>query len=805
MKNTSLKMQRLVVLFLFLIALLAVSCGTLEIALENTSTPGETVTPTSVVLATEDTDPATQEATPSPPLILAATELRVAFVKDTEHGNNVWLWTEDEREAIPLTKDGGVGNVKISDDGEIVAFTRGDGLWMVKSDGTDERHLVSADEFTAMESREAGFEVALNRFDWVPGTHVLAFNTRLRTEIGLILNDDLHLVNADTLERTDLLPPGEGGEFHYSPDGRQVAVVTRGTISLMNADGSNQREAFTYTPVSTHSEVAYYAEPVWAANSDSLRVAIPPADPIIQPSPPTSVWHILPNGTPARMWNIATGQMKPSVISPDLRYVAHLHYEQTDAASFPMSSLLITDLNDGETVTYYPQTGSGETTSPYPEATLIYGWSPDSQHLAFLANLPDLAPQVQIGRLGGDIVPVYDDADVIIDMRWVDADRYLFLAQNPRGWDIMLGEISGPVKNLAFVSESPPIYDFATPPYDTTTSAVGTPPPSDDTSTLDDSGDSSIPFGLIYRTADGLWHVNADGESTPILDRYGTLSPDSTRVLYDESDDIWLADVSTGERRNLTQTPDRVECCAQWWPGRSDIILFSSKLPENEGPNFGFPAVVQLDGSGYQVLDDTQVSFALPAPSPDGQTAAYDKAGQAWLYRPDTGPEPFDLTPFGLSNDPQLRVVSPAWSADGRQIAWVIGDCRQGDCQYGIGVFDLDAETFQLLHPYTPAGRGGQPSAPLWSPDGRWLAFIPWESSTDRMGLWVAQADGQQEYHFAQSFSPVWSPDGRWLAFGSTPQGLGSGIWLVEVGTWDPRSLNLPDDAHLVGWANPLP
>ena len=55
--------------------------------------------------------------------------------------------------------------------------------------------------------------------------------------------------------------------------------MTSGTIRLVNADGSERREAFTYTPVVTRSEFQYYAQPVWAPDSDCLRVAIPPADP----------------------------------------------------------------------------------------------------------------------------------------------------------------------------------------------------------------------------------------------------------------------------------------------------------------------------------------------------------------------------------------------------------------------------------------------------------------------------------------------------------------------------------------------
>jgi Tol biopolymer transport system component len=819
------------VLFLTLAVFSLSACGTLEVGVERPPAMRETANATVTALAAEKADLATQVATlestsdtpsllvatptlmPFPTPIPASTELRVAFVNVTEYGNNVWLWTEGEKEAAPLTKDGGVSDVRISDDGEIVAFTRGDGLWMVGSDGTEERELVSAEDFSAMEPREPSESgVVLNRFDWIPGTHLLAFNTRLQMEVGLVLNDDLHLVNADTQGQIALLPPGEGGEFTYSPDGRQLAIVTRGSISLAAADGSNRREVFTYTPVATHSEAPYYARPVWAADSSALRVAIPPVDPYAQPSPSTSVWHIPADGTPASLiGNIATGQTRESIFSPNLRFVAHLHLDQSDPTSYPIASLLITSLDDGETALYYPEmdTGtqvtldSGEKITEYPAASLFYGWAPDSQHFAFLANVdPALPPQALIGQLGVDAAPIYSDAEVVIDLRWVDADRYLFLAKGPKGWDILLGHLQfgGLITSVAAVVDDPPAYDFAAPPYGAVVPESGI------------TESTPIPFGLIYQTAEGLWHVNSDGEVVQIFEHpranRPAVSADGTQILYDEADDLWLADITTGERRNLTGTPERFECCGQWWPGQPDLILFSSSNPEDEGPNYGYPTVARLDGSEYRELDDGQVSFTLPAPSPDGQTVAYDRAGQAWLYEMDTGVAPFDLAAYGLSSDPQLRVLSPAWSPDGQQLAWIVGDCRQGECQYSVGVFDLETQAVQLLHPYTPVGTGGQPPAPAWSPDGRWLALGTWASDPRDAGLWVARANGQEEFHVDASLGradphPVWSPDGRWLAFSSTPQGMGSGIWLAKVGTWDLYPLDLPLDARIADWTSP--
>jgi Tol biopolymer transport system component len=181
------------------------------------------------------------------------------------------------------------------------------------------------------------------------------------------------------------------------------------------------------------------------------------------------------------------------------------------------------------------------------------------------------------------------------------------------------------------------------------------------------------------------------------------------------------------------------------------------------------------------------------------------------LYRQDAGPEPFDLGPYGLSNDPELHLYSPAWSPDGERLVWLISDCREDGCQWSIGVFDLEAQTVQLLHPHWPAGMGGQPPAPSWSPDGQWLAAAVWAEDPGESGIWVLRADGGQEdeHHLATgrgrgSPEVVWSPDGRWLAIGDSAQGEGpKRFYLAGAGTWGLQSLDLPADGTLVAWVSP--
>ena len=464
----------LIVVFI-LVSILASACGTLQVGVERitrpTPTRGPTLPPTLTatvtVPGTEAVPPTstvttpTQEATavstvapeavptasPTPQTTLTPTRetpvLRVAFVKE----DNVWLWSEGA-EARALTSAGEVTALEISDDGEVVAFTREIELWAVNSDGSDERRLIDIEDIAAMVERgDPG--VRVYRFEWVPGTHVVAFNTRLQLEVGLALNDDLRLVDADTLEQRVLLPRGEGGEFHYSPDGRQIAIVRSGTIGLVDADGGNQREALTYTPPATYSEFRYYARPVWAADSSSLRVVIPPVDPLAQPPQLASIWHLRTDGWPARLiGSIAARAIDWRAFSPDLSHVAYLEQVEDAPPGSREGGLLITDLDDGETITYTAQ------------ASDVYGWSPDSSHFSFMTDSE--LPQAQIGQLGSDPIPAYEEPGVVaIDVRWIDAERYLFTTITAEGRSILLGEIGGSSTVVVTVAGRSLIYDFA--------------------------------------------------------------------------------------------------------------------------------------------------------------------------------------------------------------------------------------------------------------------------------------------------------------------------------------------------------
>ena len=115
----------------------------------------------------------------------------------------------------------------------------------------------------------------------------------------------------------------------------------------------------------------------------------------------------------------------------------------------------------------------------------------------------------------------------------------------------------------------------------------------------------------------------------------------------------------------------------------------------------------------------------------------------------------------------------PAWSPDGRQIAFG----RGVQDQRAVFVMDANGANARQVTPW--ALRGGQPD---WSPDGKRLVFYSnWDGPQSvSANLYTAAPDGsglRQLTHArggkVQYLSASFSPDGKWIAAGRTP-GVGS-------------------------------
>ncbi|SRR5579871_1108117 len=155
-------------------------------------------------------------------------------------------------------------------------------------------------------------------------------------------------------------------------------------------------------------------------------------------------------------------------------------------------------------------------------------------------------------------------------------------------------------------------------------------------------------------------------------------------------------------------------------------------------------------------------SNTQPDVSPDGRHVVFVSnrdGGKGQIYVMDAdGSHPRNLT-----GDPKIHDDSPAWSPDGRKIAF------QSDRRSVSDIFTMDADGG---HP-TPIAPGARAA---WSPDGKMLACA--RSIDGHSEIFVVAADGSSpprqvtfDHHFCAD--PTWSPDGTRLAFTSAgAQGL---------------------------------
>jgi hypothetical protein len=387
-------------------------------------------------------DPATNtpEPTPVPPPFL-----QVIYVKD----GDVWYWDEDGLN-LQLTFLGDVTSVVLSDDGQVTAFIRGtdyihEQLGAVNTDGTNLRTLVSLADFVTMIAHPDALSAVPYRLAWVPGTHTLSFNTRMTFEgPGLILPDELRQVDADTLTLSTLLPAGQAGDFYYSPDGSQIALVNATQISVVDEDGSNRRDLLTFPTVITYSEYNYYPPVVWSPDSTFLRAAIPPHDPLIDPPELTTIWHLPADGSPPSILTTLTlvpfFHEIPS-ISPDMSKMAYLTMVTPGAP--PIVDLHISNVDGSGDVIY----NSGD--------RQFEAWSVDSTHFIYTEGGHN--PKIgQIGFLPQNITGV----TLMLNIQWVDDTHFLYLNRPTGSWELWLGELNAPGILIGSTTGDRIWYDF---------------------------------------------------------------------------------------------------------------------------------------------------------------------------------------------------------------------------------------------------------------------------------------------------------------------------------------------------------
>lgn len=205
--------------------------------------------------------------------------------------------------------EGPVGGFKISPDGRWVAYeaiTREEplpksGLWVVGTGTGRPRPIVNAAEVERLapvppaDSEISRAAIAGDRWGWTPDSGALIFGTFqqfLDEPYSAISRDDLWKKSLAGGDAAQLMVPGQGGRFSFSPDGSRMVIIRVGldddriinNLAIASSTGRDWRELLRMAPLRTGSEWIVYPKPQWSADGQTLLLAL------TRPAPSREGW-----------------------------------------------------------------------------------------------------------------------------------------------------------------------------------------------------------------------------------------------------------------------------------------------------------------------------------------------------------------------------------------------------------------------------------------------------------------------------------------------------------------------------------
>jgi len=241
-------------------------------------------------------------------------------------------------------------------------------------------------------------------------------------------------------------------------------------------------------------------------------------------------------------------------------------------------------------------------------------------------------------------------------------------------------------------------------------------------------------------------------------------SPDGHSLAYESraTGTIWISDLSGQNARQVTPAePPGFEDTEPRFSPNGRELAYVTRL----GGPYGELSIVDLNsGSARQLTHDEALAIS-PAWASDSRSLyfASSRGGTMNIWKiAATGGAPEQIT-AGQGDDAQLDV-----SADGKRI--VFSTFREN---LHIVQADLEAKPGQeSLTPLTTDPARNQID-PVYSPDGKRLAYFSNRKGAEKEGIWVAKADGSEPMQLVLddrlNVFPRWTSDGEHLVYRSAP------------------------------------
>jgi tricorn protease len=281
--------------------------------------------------------------------------------------------------------------------------------------------------------------------------------------------------------------------------------------------------------------------------------------------------------------------------------------------------------------------------------------------------------------------------------------------------------------------------------------------------------------GYIYFVSDrdgggltNIWRISENGGKADRVTtfkngdvRWPAISSDGKTIVFEHDFGIWKLDVASKRATQINLNID-----AETQDNVTELEPFNSQADDYDlAPNSRrvafsihgeiFTAPVE-EGDLKQITDgparDQGVSY-----SPDGKWLSYvsDQSGREELYV-----VPVDgSTPPQQITDIDALKLSANWSPDSKEIAFASSDDK---------LRKVTVATKQIVE--LDSSRYGGFGSPVWSPDGKWIAYSKQDVTRTSDVYLIASSGTEKEAHrvtfeSTNDMNPRFAPDGRKLFF----------------------------------------